>query len=213
MRKGKVGVLPETVSVATAAQFLGGIEFATELLHMISDGDLFSWTHSPSTGSLREKTNHRVGGTREQLPRIALDTPPETVIVITEELKGLFYHYDVPWPPGTGKASSWDGVSPLEDFIQLATSRKSKVKRAPWTEQELALLWACFKSMGGRQKRGAVPQLIKELRAHGYALTAQSLREQIKRAESQLESSSKGGGARPSMRMQKVWPASKAGRK
>lgn len=212
MRKGKVGVLPETISVATAAEFLGGPQFVAELLHMISDGDLFSWTHGPSTGPLLEKTNHRIG-TREQLPRIALDTPPETVIVITEELQGLFYHYDVPWPPGTGKASSWDGAAPLDALVELSASRKSKAKRAPWTESELALLWKCFESMGGRGKRGSVPHLVKELGIRGYELTVQSLREQIDRAESQLGSSSKGSGARPSIHVQNVWSVSKLGRK
>lgn len=211
MRKGKVGVLPETISVATAAEALGGPQFVAELLHMIADGDLFSWTHGPCSGPLLEKTNHLLG-TQEHLPRITLDAAPETVIVTTEELKQLFYHYDVPWPPGTGKASSWDGAVSPTDLRELATSRKNKIKGASWTAQERALLWRCFEAMGGREKRGAVPQLVKELEAHGFKLTQQSLRPQIELAETACESSSKSGGARASIRLQKVWCPSKPGR-
>lgn len=211
MRKGKVGVLPETISVATAAEALGGPQFVAELLYMILGGELFSSTHGPSSGPLLEKTNHLLG-TQEHLPRITLDAAPETVIVTTEELKQLFYHYDVPWPPGTGKASSWDGAVSPTDLRELATSRKNKIERAPWTTQERALLLRCFEAMGGREKRGVVPQLVKDLKVYGLALTSQSLREQIELAETACESSSKSGGARASIRLQKVWPSSKPGR-
>lgn len=211
MRKGKVGVLPETISVATAAEFLGGPQFVAELLHMISDGDLFSWTHGPSTGPLLEKTNHRIG-TREKLPRITLDTPPETVVVITEELKGLFYHYDVPWPPGTGKASSWDGAVPLGDLVELATSRKNKTPRASWTNQERECLLRCFEAMGGHGKRGALAQLVKELNTHQLQITSQSIGPHLKRAEEERNSSAERKSARPSVLMQDVWVRAKPGR-
>lgn len=212
MKKGKIGVLPETISVATAAEFLGGPQFVAELLHRVADGDLFSWTHGPSSGPLREKENHRLG-TREVLPRITLDTPPEMVVIDTKDLEGAFYQYEVPWPPGTGKASSWDGAAPLDDLVELATSRKSKEKRAPWTSKELGSLWNCFVAMGGRASRGAAAQLARELGFRGYTITTQTLGEQLKRAESQSESSGKDGGSRASIHMQNVWPATKPGRK
>lgn len=211
MRKGKVGLLPETISVATAAEFLGGPQFVAELLHMIADGDLFSWTHGPSTGPLREKTNHRIG-TLEQLPRITLDTPPETVIVITEELKGIFYHYEVPWPPGTGKASSWDGASPLADLVQLVASRKPKL-RGPWTKHEREVLLQCFEVMGGRGKRGALAQLVRELNALGLNITSQSIGDHLGLAEEERKSSAERSEANPSARMQDVWSIVKTGRR
>lgn len=211
MSKGKIGVLPETISVATAAEYLGGPQFVAELLHRIADGDLFSWTHSPASGPLREKTNHLID-TRESLPRIALDIPPETVLINTADLQGAFYHYELPWPPGTGKASSWDGATPLQDLAELVASRRPKQKRAKWTDSESNLLLTVYQEMGGSGKRGALAELAREFAVRGLPLASQSLRERIATAQKRTESSAGKNGARASSTVQSVWVLRKPNR-
>jgi len=74
-----IDVMPipgQTISVRHAAKILGRIEI--EVLDLVADGQIMSWTHSPSNGVQHRYTNH-ITNEEKWLPRIAADTDPWTV--------------------------------------------------------------------------------------------------------------------------------------
>jgi hypothetical protein len=75
--------LPGQISVRHAATILGRTEM--EVLDLVADGQIMSWTHSPLDGEQWQHTDHRTKVTK-WLPRIAPDTDPWTVWLDGDEV-------------------------------------------------------------------------------------------------------------------------------
>ena len=177
MKSKKIGCLPELISVAVAADYLGGSEFVSELLYSIADGDLFSWTRSPWEGPLHE-VRDKYGDIKRVLERVSLTDDPSDVIVITTELEMWFFHYGVSWPP-CRTPSAPVGESPeIHSLSELAKSRNQKFRRAPWAQDEQLALWAAYSAFGSGE-RGALTHFVEELKRAGLSITRQALEPQL----------------------------------
>lgn len=75
--------LTQCVSARKAADVLGCTE--SDVLAIVADGDLFSWTHSPTKGEQAVQTDDRTGEVT-LLPRITPDTDPLAISVDGEGL-------------------------------------------------------------------------------------------------------------------------------
>lgn len=78
--------LPDQISVRHAATILRRTEM--EVLDLVADGQIMSWTHSPLDGEQLRHINH-ITKEEKWLPRIAADTDPWTVWLDVEDVAWL----------------------------------------------------------------------------------------------------------------------------
>jgi hypothetical protein len=178
MKSKKIGCLPESISVAVAADLLGGPEFVCELLYYIGIGDLFSWTRSPWEGPCREVRDKKYGDLIRSLERVRLTDDPSDVVVCTADLEMWFFHYGVSWPPSRSPSPAVGGSSEIHSLSDLVKSRNGKIKRAPWAQDEQLALWAAYSSFEN-VGRGALTHFVDELKRAGLSITRQALEPQL----------------------------------
>lgn len=77
--------LPEFVSVAYAAEILGGLHHVAPLMDLVATGDLASWSHSVPGRDASIHIDHATG-VRTVLPYIATDTDPGAVLIWSDDV-------------------------------------------------------------------------------------------------------------------------------
>lgn len=72
--------IPQRVSVKKAAEILDDEDAAQELLNLVANGHLFSWTHCPVSGDAHIHINNSLGISSEKQP-VTPDTEPAKVFI------------------------------------------------------------------------------------------------------------------------------------
>ena len=78
--------IPKRVSVKRAAEILDDNDAAQELLDLVTNGHLFSWTHCPASGDTHSHINHALG-THTNLRHVTADTDPANVFIEGREVQ------------------------------------------------------------------------------------------------------------------------------
>jgi hypothetical protein len=78
--------LPERVSLKKAAEILDDSDAIQNLLSEIACGHIFSWSHSPASGTPISSFNHSLSF-KTELPQITTDTDPAKVFIEGKEVR------------------------------------------------------------------------------------------------------------------------------
>lgn len=78
--------ISQRVSIRKAAEILDDEDAAQELLSLVANGHLFSWTHCPVSGDAHISINHSLGIQNEK-QQVTPDTDPAKVLLEGEEVR------------------------------------------------------------------------------------------------------------------------------
>lgn len=207
MNREKIGVkrVPDVVSIAWAADQLGGQQFAPELLQHVGLNDLRSSTHSPETGPLSIQQNY-VTGVDRALPRVTIDTNPAKVLVDFLDLENWFRYYGVPWPldavhsdfqspPDTAQAAEY--LSPLTESLPTNVDENPRHLREDARLARLRKYGGDRVWKGGRWKstgNGAFMRLVTEIQKNGISpFSEKSIRQDLNNAAQRALESKRNG--------------------